>query len=58
MEEDAGVHRCFKKIHCNLKSTLSFALSKLVTTIVLQPKSPIPTLPSDERGKLRHKTGY
>jgi hypothetical protein len=52
MEEDAGVHGCFKKIHCKLKSMLSFALSKLkpinqlVTTIVLQPKSIIPNITS------------
>jgi hypothetical protein len=42
IEEDAGVHGCFKKIYYNLKSMLSFALSKLkpinqlVTIIVLQ----------------------
>jgi hypothetical protein len=52
-----------KKIHCNLKSMLSFALSKLkpinqlVTTIMLQPKSPIPNI-TDKMGKQRHKTGY
>jgi hypothetical protein len=28
MEEDAGVHGCFKKNYCNLKSMLSFAHSK------------------------------
>jgi hypothetical protein len=58
MEEDARVHGCFKKFHCNLKSVLSFALSKLelinqlVTTIVLQPKSPITNITSlSQKGK-------
>jgi hypothetical protein len=46
MEEVVGVHGSFNKIHCNLKSMLSFALSKLkpinqlVTTILIQLKSP------------------
>jgi hypothetical protein len=46
------VHRCFKKLHCNLKSMLSFSLSnlkpinQLVTTTVLQLKSPIPDITS------------
>jgi hypothetical protein len=53
-----------QKTHCNLKSMLSFALSKLkpinqlVTKIVLQPKSPIPNITSlSRKRKVEAKKG-